>query len=79
MKLWLYLFYTATVILMGVSGWLIALSWPFYIGLALTTMHGVWQVWDLKIDNPHDCLAKFKSNRLFSWLFLGGIVLGQIV
>ena len=78
-KLWLYLFYTATVILMGVSGWLIALSWPFYIGLALTTMHGVWQVWDLKIDNPHDCLAKFKSNRLFSWLFLGGIVLGQIV
>jgi len=78
-RLWLYIFYGATIVLMGVAGWLVELSWPFYSGLTLTAVHGFWQVSDLKIDDPHDCLAKFKSNRLFGWLFLGGIIAGQII
>ncbi len=79
MRLWLYIFYGAAIVLMGVAGWLVTLSWPFYVGLGLTALHGIWQVWDLKINDPYDCLAKFKSNRLFSWLFLGGIIAGQIL
>jgi len=79
MRFWLYVFYGAAIVLMGLAGWLVELSWPFYSGLTLTAVHGFWQVQDLKIDDPHDCLAKFKSNRLFSWLFLGGIIAGQIV
>jgi 4-hydroxybenzoate polyprenyltransferase len=78
-RFWLYVFYAFTIGLMGVSGWLVALSWPFYVGLGLTALHGIWQVSDLKTEDPFDCLAKFKSNRLFSWLFLGGIVAGQII
>jgi 4-hydroxybenzoate polyprenyltransferase len=76
---WLYVFYGLTLILMGVAGWLVELSWPFYVGLGLTTLHAFWQVIDLKTENPHDCLAKFKSNRLFGWVFLGGIIAGQVV
>ncbi len=77
-KFWLYMFYSSAIILMGVAGWMVQLSWPFYLGLGLTALHAAWQVLDLKIDNPDDCLAKFKSNRLFGWLFLGGIIAGQI-
>jgi 4-hydroxybenzoate polyprenyltransferase len=79
MKAWLIFFYGFTIVFMIMSGKMMALSWPFYVGIALTALHGIWQIWDLKMDDPHDCLAKFKSNRLFSWLFLAGIVLGQIV
>ena len=26
------------------------------------------------LDDPIDCLAKFKSNRLFGWLILAGLL-----
>jgi 4-hydroxybenzoate polyprenyltransferase len=29
------------------------------------------------IDDPADCLAKFRSNRAVGWLMLGGIVAGH--
>ena len=31
----------------------------------------------LDIDQPADCLAKFRSNRFVGWLVLAGIVAGQ--
>ncbi len=76
---WLYVFYGLAITLVGVAGWQVGLTWPFYLGLALAGVQSFWQAWDIDIDNPHDCLAKFKSNRLFSWLILGGIIAGQLV
>jgi 4-hydroxybenzoate polyprenyltransferase len=64
---------------MGLGGWLIDLSWPFYIGLFGAATQAVWQVKQLIPDSPNDCLAKFRSNRLFSWLFLSGIIMSQII
>jgi 4-hydroxybenzoate polyprenyltransferase len=31
----------------------------------------------VNIDNPADCLAKFRSNRWIGWLLLLGIVVGH--
>ena len=31
----------------------------------------------LDIDNPADCLAKFRSNRVVGWLLFGGILAGH--
>lgn len=76
-KPWLYFFYIATIILFAVAGLTGGYGWPFFAGLAAGAIHLIWQVWDVDINDPKDCLAKFKSNRLFSWLFLTGIVLAS--
>ena len=78
-KPWLFVFFGLAIALIGVAGWQVGLTWPFYVGLALGALQAIWQAWDIDIDDPHNCLAKFKSNRLFSWLVLGAIIAGQLV
>ncbi len=36
-----------------------------------------WQAARVAIDDPADCLAKFRSNRVVGWLMLAGIVAGH--
>ena len=76
---WLFIFYSLAILFMGLAGWLIALPWPFYIGLFGAAVQAVWQIKMLVPHSPNDCLSKFRSNRLFSWLFLGGIITSQIL
>jgi 4-hydroxybenzoate polyprenyltransferase len=77
-RTWLYIFYGLTIFLMGVCGWKAELSILFYLGLGLAAFQAIWQVWNVRVNNSPDCLAKFKSNRLFGWLLLGSIIVGQI-
>jgi 4-hydroxybenzoate polyprenyltransferase len=77
-KPWLYAFYTIAIALFAYAGILGDFAWPYFAGLGLGATQLTWQVWDVDINNPKDCLAKFNSNRLFSWLFLGGILAAQI-
>ena len=75
---WLFVFYTSTIILMAEVGHLANLSWPFYVALALCALQLFWQAREVDLDNPADCLKKFKSNRLFCWSFLAAIIIGQV-
>ena len=34
---------------------------------------------DVDLDDPKDCLAKFRSNRFIGWILLAGIVLGRLL
>ena len=77
-KPWLYSFYAAAIVLFGLAGHAAGLGWPFWIGLALGAAQLAWQVFDVDIDDAKDCLAKFKSNRLFGWLIFFGAVAAQI-
>jgi len=78
-KPWLYGFYGATILLLGLTGHVIGLGWPFWLGLGLGAGQLAWQVWDVDIDNPTDCLAKFKSNRLFGWLIFFGTAMSHVI
>ena len=78
-KPWLYAFYAAAAALMAASGAALGLAWPYYLGVALGGLQFLWQVAALELDDPDDCLAKFKSNRLFGWLMLGGIAAARLV
>ncbi len=73
---WLYIFYGLAIAFIGASGWMTGETWPFYLGLAGATAQAAWQAYDIDLDDPQDCLVKFKSNRLFGWLVLAGIVFG---
>jgi 4-hydroxybenzoate polyprenyl transferase, proteobacterial len=75
---WLAGFYAGALALTAASGWAAGLSWPFYPLLALAGLQLYWQVSAGNIDDPADCLSKFKSNRFFGWLLLAAIVAGQV-
>jgi 4-hydroxybenzoate polyprenyltransferase len=74
----LFAFYVGAAILIGLAGWLAQLAWPFYLLLAAAAAQLLWQAADVDINDPADCLAKFKSNRLAGWLVLAAIVAGQL-
>ncbi len=76
-KPWLLGFYGLATTLFGLAGFAAGLAWPFWIGLGAVALHLLWQVADLKMDTPTDCLAKFKSNRFTGWLLLAGILAGS--
>jgi 4-hydroxybenzoate polyprenyltransferase len=75
---WLFAFYAATVLLLGVGGYLAALAWPYYVALAAVALQLAWQAGRVNIADPSDCLVKFRSNRLVGWIVLAGIVAGQV-
>jgi 4-hydroxybenzoate polyprenyltransferase len=75
---WIAGFYAATILLFAGAGFAEGLSWPFLVGLAAGAAQLAWQIWDVDLDDPKDCLAKFRSNRLFGWLMLAGIFAGKI-
>jgi 4-hydroxybenzoate polyprenyltransferase len=74
----LLVFYAAAIALTGLAGWQAGETWPFYVLLAAGAAQLAWQAGGVALDDPHDCLAKFKSNRLYGWLILGGIVAGRV-
>ncbi|HTV90566.1 MAG TPA: 4-hydroxybenzoate octaprenyltransferase [Stellaceae bacterium] len=50
----------------------------FFAALAATALQLMWQAARVDTDDPADCLAKFRSNRLVGWLLLVGIVAGHL-
>ena len=77
-KPWLYVFYGAATVLFALSGLAADMHWLFYVGLGAGTVQLVWQVVDADLNDPKDCLSKFKSNRLYGWLLFGGAIVAQI-
>jgi 4-hydroxybenzoate polyprenyltransferase len=77
-KPWLGVFYAATVGLLALAGALAEIAWPFFLTLAGVAGHFAWQVVDLNLDDPKDCLAKFKSNQTVGLLVFAAIVLGRV-
>ncbi len=76
---WLFAFYGATVVLMGIAGSLAQLTWPYFVALAAAAAHLAWQANRVNTADPIDCLIKFRSNRAIGWIVLAGIVAGQLV
>ena len=71
---WIALFYTLALIGFGAAGAAADLDWPFWAALAGAGLQLAWQVQGLSIDDPADCLARFRSNRWVGWILLAGIV-----
>ncbi len=75
-KPWLAGFYGATVLLLLAAGLTAGLGWPFLAGLAGVAGHFVWQVTTLEIDDPGNCIVRFRANRFVGWILLAGILAG---
>jgi 4-hydroxybenzoate polyprenyltransferase len=75
---WLFVFYAGTLLFWGAAGAAAGLAPVFWVGLALAAAQLSWQAARVNIDDPADCLAKFRSNRLIGWLLLAGIMGGHL-
>jgi 4-hydroxybenzoate polyprenyltransferase len=76
---WLFLFYAVAVLLWALAGRAVWLSEWFWAGLAGAALQLAWQAARVNIDQPTDCLAKFRSNRTVGWMLLAGIVAGHLI
>lgn len=74
---WLFLFYGGTILFMLLAGQAMGFGWQYYAVYVLAAAHLVWQAATVKLDDPADCLTKFKSNRIYGWLVLGAVAFGH--
>jgi 4-hydroxybenzoate polyprenyltransferase len=70
----LFGFYALACALIFWSGKLMGLAQVFWVFLALGALQLAWQAARIDLDDPADCLRMFKSNRLFGWLVLCGLL-----
>ncbi len=73
----LFASYAAAAALWSLSGAAAGLGAAFYLALAAAGMQLLWQTTRVDTDDPADCLAKFRSNRIVGWLLLAGIAAGH--
>jgi 4-hydroxybenzoate polyprenyltransferase len=78
-KPWLGGFSIATVILFQIAMASAGLGWPAMLSVAAVALHLTWQILTVDLDDPVDCLSKFRSNRWIGWILLVGIVAGRLV
>ena len=73
-RLWIGAFSVICMALLVATGYLAAVTWPYWIGVAAVALFFAWQLATLKPNDAPNCLAKFKANRYVGWLLLIGIV-----
>jgi 4-hydroxybenzoate polyprenyltransferase len=76
---WLSLFYGITIGGLAFSGWIVGAGIIFYCGLVAASAHLIWQVATLDIDNPQNCLERFRSNHSFGAIVFLAIALDAIL
>ncbi len=74
----LWVFYQFALILFAAAGLVAGLHPAFLGGLALAGGQLAWQAATLRMDDPADCLRKFRSNTLFGWLLFASFILGRL-
>ena len=77
-KKWMVIFYTLTILLLGLAGYLVGAGVLFYAGLIAAALHLGWQIKTLDIDDSGNCLRLFKSNRDFGTLVFISLCLGLL-
>jgi 4-hydroxybenzoate polyprenyltransferase len=75
----LFAFYAAATLLWGAGGAAAGVGAAFWAFLVAAAVQLLWQAARVDIDDPVDCLGKFRSNRIVGWLVFAGIIAGHFV
>lgn len=76
---WIAGFYSASLLLIAVAGAAVGMGMPFYIILLIALGHAVWQVKTWRMDDPVNCLQRFRSNRHFGLLVFVALLAGRLL
>jgi 4-hydroxybenzoate polyprenyltransferase len=74
-KPWLTVLYAGAWLAITLAGILAHAGTAFLLGMLAAAAHLAWQVMTLDIDDPENCLKRFRSNREFGLIVLGAILL----
>ncbi|MDZ3837789.1 MAG: 4-hydroxybenzoate octaprenyltransferase [Rhodospirillales bacterium] len=78
-KRWLVAFFGIALVLFAAAAVAADAATPaLVVALAVAGGHARWQVIRVDLDDPRNCLAKFRSNRDFGLIVLAGIVAGRV-
>jgi 4-hydroxybenzoate polyprenyltransferase len=78
-KIWLSVFYALAWLGITAAGLLAGAEIVFLLGMAAAGAHLFWQVATLDIDDPDNCLQRFRSNRDFGLIVFAAIVLDLVL
>jgi len=79
-KPWLAGFYALGLGGIAWAAWLAGVWMPAFGAVMIAgAAQMAWQVVDLDLNNPANCLAKFRSNHMFGMIVLVAIVVGQVM
>ncbi|HYZ42178.1 MAG TPA: 4-hydroxybenzoate octaprenyltransferase, partial [Stellaceae bacterium] len=73
---WLFVFFSAAILLWAAAGHAAGLGALFWVGLVAAAMQLAWQAARVATEDAADCLRKFRSNRVVGWLIFAGILAG---
>ena len=76
---WVAGFYVATAGLLALAGWLAGLHPIYLVGLAVATALQMRRVAAWRMDDPLDCLARFKAESGYGLIVLAGLLAGRIL
>ncbi|MCW5730546.1 MAG: 4-hydroxybenzoate octaprenyltransferase [Alphaproteobacteria bacterium] len=74
---WLRGFYAFALLCFALAGWSGEMGWTFWVLLVGVAAHFHWQASGVDIDNPADCLARFRANRDLGLILFAAILLGR--
>lgn len=77
-KKYLYVFFTLMLIFLWLAGVSADLGISYHAFLVIVTLQVLWQVYEVKLDKPDDCLRKFQSNAFLGLLIFIGIIIGGV-
>ena len=60
------------------QGRLVGMGWLYYVALLPVAAHLAWQIQTLDIDDPENCLARFRSNREAGLLVMIALLAGKV-
>jgi 4-hydroxybenzoate polyprenyltransferase len=78
-KLWLGFLYAGAWIGIALAGLLSGAELVFLLLMGAAGAHLVWQIATLNIDDPENCLTRFRSNRDFGLIVLAAILLDMVL
>lgn len=78
-KPYLTIFYCTAVLCLIISGYIIKVSWPFYIGVIFAAIILAVQLTQLRLSDPANCLHKFKLNFWVGFFIFAGILGSRII
>ena len=74
-KAWLAFLYAIAWLAITAAGLMAHAGTAFLLGMMAAAANLAWQVSSLDIDDPENCLERFRSNRNFGAIVLGAIVI----
>ena len=74
-RTWLILLYAIAWLAITAAGVMAHAGTAFLLGMVAAGAHLAWHVATLNIDDPENCLQRFRSNRDFGALVLGAILI----